>query len=455
MIPLMDSAASREADRAAVARVGQEALVARAGYAVGAAAREMLGQLYGAKVAVVVGPGLNGADGRVAAQWLAERGAKVSVIAHDRAPALLSGYDLVVDAAFGVGCSRPYFAPNVDDHTMVLAVDLPSGVEADSGALLGRPMVADVTLALGTVKPAHLVGPSVEFTGSLRFAGLDIVRGTRSGIVEDLDLAHFVRQHRDDHKWRHAVLIVAGSATMPGAAELATMGAFSSGASMVRVCVPGVKSNRLNNLPSEAVRVESSVAGLSEIVVSVSTRLHAVVLGPGIGRELDVRAQVRSFVERARVPLVLDADGLHAVDVKWLAARRHPESPIVLTPHDGEFTALTGHEPGEDRLEAARSLARESNCVVLLKGPTTIVADPSGDVRVVRAGTPALATAGTGDVLAGMIGGALARGHVPVVAAALAAQLHGLAGARMSTYATAHELGTAIGEVLGELVRAG
>ena len=445
----------RAADAMAVSRAGADALVARAGYAVGAAARDMLGRLYGQKIAVVAGPGLNGADGRIAATWLHARGALVSVLDASEAPVLLSGYDLVIDAAYGLGCSRPYFAPNVDDHTLVLAVDLPSGVDADSGALLGRPLVADVTLALGAVKPAHLVGPSVEFVGTLRFAGLGIVEGARSGIVEVADLAHFVRQHRDDHKWRHAVLIVAGSATMPGAAELATCGALAAGASMVRVCVPGVKSNRLNNLPSEAVRLESTVAALSEIVVSVSTRLHAMVIGPGIGRNLDVRQQVRSFVERARVPLVLDADGLHAVDVKWLADRQFPDSPIVLTPHDGEFTALTGAEPGEDRIEAARSLARDSHCIVLLKGPTTIVAAPNGDLRVVTAGTPALATAGTGDVLAGMIAGALARGHQPLAAAALAAQLHGVAGVHLPTYGTAHQLGDAVRLTLSELHDAG
>jgi NAD(P)H-hydrate epimerase len=454
MIPLMTAAEMRAADAAAVARDSQAALVARAGYAVGATAREMLGTLYGRHVAVVAGPGLNGADGRVAAAWLAERGALVSVVEAASAPPALRGYDLVIDAAFGLGCSRPYHAPDVDDRAMVLAVDLPSGVEADTGALLGRPMVADVTLALGAVKPAHLVGPSVEFVGSLRFAGLGIVDDARDGIVEESDLAHFVRQHRDDHKWRHAVLVVAGSAAMPGAAQLATFGALATGASMVRVCVPGVKASRVTALAPEAVRLESSVEGLSEIVVSVSTRLHAMVIGPGLGRDVAIRKQVRSFVDRARVPLVVDADGLHAVDVRCLAERQFPDSPVILTPHDGEYTALVGREPGEDRLEAARSLARDSSCVVLLKGPTTVVADPEGRVRVVTAGTPALATAGTGDVLAGMIAGALARGHAPLAATALAAELHALAGGRLPRYGTAHQLGDAVRELLGELSRA-
>jgi hydroxyethylthiazole kinase-like uncharacterized protein yjeF len=220
---------------------------------------------------------------------------------------------------------------------------------------------------------------------------------------------------------------------------------------MVRVCVPGVKSNRLNNIPSEAVRVEASVGELADIEVAVGTRLHAIVLGPGLGRQLDVRDQVRAMVARARVPIVLDADGLHAVDLDWLAGRQHADSPIVLTPHDGEYTALVGREPGEDRLAAARWLASRTRCIVLLKGPTTIVADEHGATRVVTAGTPALATAGTGDVLAGMIAGALARGHGALSGAALAAELHGLAGSRLAVYASAHQLGPAVAELLGEL----
>jgi NAD(P)H-hydrate epimerase len=224
---------------------------------------------------------------------------------------------------------------------------------------------------------------------------------------------------------------------------------------MVRVCVPGVKASRLGGLPPEAVRVDSSVDALAELGVTVSTRLHALVIGPGLGRDVAVRAQVRGFIQRTKVPTVLDADGLHAVDVGWLAAREHPSNPVILTPHDGEYTVLAGREPGEDRLAAARDLARDSQCVVLLKGPTTVVAAPDGAVRVVTEGTPALATAGTGDVLAGMIGGALARGHGALAAAALSAELHARAGRRLAAYASAHQLGDAVGELLTEARDAG
>ncbi len=160
MIPILTSSAMREADARATSSRGVDAPVALAGTAVALAAQRLLGRCYGARVAVVAGPGLNGADGRVAARWLQQRGAQVDLWDVAYAPSALVGYDLVVDAAFGLGCSRPYVAPAVPSSTRVLALDLPSGVDADTGELLGSPMRASVTLALGALKPANLVGPT-------------------------------------------------------------------------------------------------------------------------------------------------------------------------------------------------------------------------------------------------------------------------------------------------------
>jgi hydroxyethylthiazole kinase-like uncharacterized protein yjeF len=160
------------------------------------------------------------------------------------------------------------------------------------------------------------------------------------------------------------------------------------------------------------------------------------------------------LVHAVTTPLVLDADGLNAVDIAVLASRPKAKD-IILTPHDGEFERLTGHAPGPNRLDEVRSLAMATNCVVLLKGPTTIISTPDGEVRVVRSGTSALATAGTGDVLAGMIGGALSRGFSALESAAFAAQLHGLAGQRLGIYAGASELPMAVGEVLEDLRHGG
>src|ERR1035437_10354452 len=195
----------READAQASDVRGVDALVESAGTAVALHAQRLLRSCYGKRVAVVVGPGLNGADGRVAATWLKSRGARVDVAEWDHLPAQLHGYDLVVDAAFGLGCTRPFIAPKVTPGTLVLAVDLPSGVDTDSGAVLGEPLIADVTLALGALKPAHLDGPSSELVGEIHFAGLGIVSTLQDGLVDDDDLDSFIRYGAHDHKWVHAV----------------------------------------------------------------------------------------------------------------------------------------------------------------------------------------------------------------------------------------------------------
>lgn len=439
MIPMLSLAAMREADREAVAARGQEALVHAAGTAVAHLAQEMLGRCYGARIAVVAGPGLNGADGRVAAGWLQDRGAHVEVIGFDSAPELLRGYDLVVDAAFGTGCSRPYVAPKVAAGTLVLAVDLPSGVDTDTGELLGEPMLADATIALGALKPAHLNGPAVNFVGELHFEGLDIVERSDDGLVDDGDLATFVHQDAHDHKWKYAVQAFVGSTPMPGAAELVLHGALAGGASMIRLASRGDVATEVQ-LPPEVVHAVGS---------TLDKRCRAVVAGPGLGP--DATEWLRGCLAELACPLVLDADGLER---RFIDEASPHDGSWVLTPHDGEFARLAGRDVGPNRLGAARELAAATGCVVLLKGPTTIVASPRGAVRVVTSGSASLATAGSGDVLAGFIAATIARGHEPFEGAALAAHLHGRAGARLAPYAHALEVATSLRDLVAALARA-
>jgi len=344
-------------------------------------------------VAVLVGPGLNGADGRVAAAWLRSRGAKVDVIETTSQPKDLRGFALVIDAAFGLGCSRPYQAPRVLGDAVVLAVDLPSGVDADSGAVLGSPMPADVTMALGALKRAHVTGVAAAFCGQLRFAGMGIVQHFDDGLVEDRDLGTLIQREPGDHKWTHAIQVFAGSTLMPGAADLVVRGALAAGASMIRLSSRGDVAE-LVDLPAEVVRSEDS---------KFEKRSRCVVAGPGVGTD-----GVDWLGERlidVSVPVVLDADGLNR---SLIRSETPDEQRWLLTPHEGEFARLTGEPLPADRLEAVRSFARATNCVVLLKGPTTIIADRDGRVRVVRSGTPTLATAGSGDVLSGVIGATIA-----------------------------------------------
>jgi len=436
VIPILTSAEMRDADARAGALRGVDALVGLAGTAVALNAQQLLHSCYGKRVGVFAGPGLNGADGRVAAAWLTSRGARVDVIGWDNLPPLLNGYDLVVDAAFGLGCTRPFIAPKVSPGTLVLAVDLPSGVDADSGELLGEPMSATATVALGALKPAHLSGPAASLTGELRFAGLGIVTTFDDALVEDADLASLLQFNLSDHKWDHAVEALVGSSLMPGAAELVVRGAMAGGASMIRLASRGDVASFIQ-LPPEVVHSTES---------AVDSRCRAVVAGSGLGP--GASAWLRERLAGVTCPVVLDADGLDRSLIDELSPR---DGSWVLTPHEGEFVRLTGRPLGTNRFDEVRALAHATGCVVLLKGPTTVISNPSGTLRIVTSGTPALATAGTGDVLSGLIAATIARGHNPLEAAALAAHLHGRAGARLTLYTSASDVVTEVRKLLGAL----
>lgn len=438
MIPLLSAAQMRAADAVAVAQRGGEALVLAAGTAVALEAQRLLRSCYGKRVTVLVGPGLNGEDGRVAARWLRGRGSLVHIVEVTHQPSTIDHCDLLIDAAFGLGCSRPYFPPIVPPGTKVLAVDLPSGVDSDTGALLGRPLRADATVALGAFKFAHVTGPASQLCGELRFAGLGIVERADDGVVEDNDLHTMIQRGSQDHKWVHAVSVFAGSPPMPGAAELVARGAIAGGASMIRLATRGDAAN-LANLPPEVVRSSDK---------SVDRRSRAVVAGPGLGD--DATSWLVKRLGAVRVPVVLDADGLER---ELIAAVAPTTRRWVLTPHEGEFARLSDGADLTNRIAAVRDFSMETGCVVLLKGPTTIVASPLGRLRVVRSGTSALATAGSGDILSGLIGATIARGHEEFEAASLAAHLHGRAGSRLAVYAPASHLPAAISQILGEISR--
>jgi NAD(P)H-hydrate epimerase len=426
----------RAADALANEALPADRLVHLAGTAVALEAKRLLGSCYGQRVAVLVGPGLNGTDGRIAAAWLEGRGARVEVIEWDRAPERLVDYDLVIDAAFGLGCTRPYRAPLTSPGTKVLAVDLPSGVESDTGAILGSPMSATRTLALGAFKPAHFNGPASNLMGELRFAGLGIVTNFEDGLMDDEDLATLVRGTRDDNKWSHALQAFVGSTLMPGAAELVLRGALAGGASMIRLVSRGEVAASVE-LPPEVVHASEP---------TIDPRSRCVVAGPGLGA--GAAEWLREVLTGVTCPVVLDADGLDRSLIDECSPR---DGSWIITPHDGEFARLTGHAPDANRFDEVRALAQATGCVVLLKGPVTIIARPTGELRVVNSGTASLATAGTGDVLAGLIAATVARGHDTFDAAALAAHLHGRAGARLAPYAHATQVVAQIDAIVAAL----
>lgn len=449
MEPVVTPAEMRAIDADAARRgIGTDTLIERAGWAVAREARRLMGGTYGRRVVVVAGKGNNGADGRVAARLLARRGAQVTVIEAERLPAVLPSADLLVDAAYGTGFRGEWSPPPTD--VPVLAVDVPSGVDGLTGCAHGRPWPAAVTVTFAARKPGLLTNEGRDLSGRVVVAdiGLD-VGPIRRGVVQLADVARWVPSRPSRaHKWNAGLLVVAGSPGMYGAAELASRAAMRAGAGIVHLV-------SLGGGPTAPVEVvhHSIVASdwSTEVIALAERRFRAAVIGPGLGRSTDTCRNTMRVVSALDVPLVIDGDalGLVAGDVSALARRR---AATVLTPHDGEYESLMGHRPGADRLAAATDLAQRTGAVCLLKGATTVVADPDGRVALVTEGDQRLATAGTGDVLSGVIGALLARGTSAFEAAAAGAFVHARAACRLPPHGVvAGDVAESVADVLSSL----
>jgi NAD(P)H-hydrate epimerase len=431
-------------DRAASEPV--EVLVERAGFGVARAAAGLLDGSYGKRVVVVAGRGNNGADGRAAAALLARRGMSVKVLeaASLAAGAPLPEADLVIDAAYGTGLSRPYTPPD-PGPAPVLAVDIPSGLSGLTGRPVGDhgeggAVRADRTVTFAAYKPGLLLGEGPELSGAVDV--VDIGLGDLVGevahawLVTDHDVVRLLpARTRQTHKWVTAVGVVGGSPGMPGAPILCAHGAMKAGAGYAIVAVPGSPPGG-GLPPSEYVGRSLPGADWGSVAAESVGRAKAVVVGPGLGPGAlgpgggtGPVTPVAHFLGATGLPVVIDADGLTALgdfsNLAKLAGAR--SSATIITPHEGEFSRLAGRPPAEDRITDVRSVASETGAVVLLKGSTTVVAEPTGRVLVVNSGSSRLATAGTGDVLSGIIAAFLARGLPGLEAAALAAHCHGRA----------------------------
>jgi len=426
LVPIVTPSEMNEIDQLAPEPV--EVLIDRAGGAVARAALEMLGGAYGRRVVVLAGKGNNGNDGRNAAERLRTRGVRVTVVDAADAPEILPDCDLVIDAAYGTGFRGEWNAPIVAPGCLVLAVDIPSGVDGLTGSCAGDVLEADATITFAALKPGNVFGDGLACSGALAVAdiGLD-TRSASAHLVGAAAVGSWIPEPAiDAHKWQSAVWVVAGSPGMGGAAALSSGAAARTGAGYVRVSTPG---GATTEMPLETVRVDIAAEGWSKEVIADLGRFDSLVIGNGLGVADATKEQIRQVVAAATgrgLPTVVDADGLTALGTD---VSRFVSELTVLTPHDGEFARLAGHAMGEDRIAEARALAAESGAIVLLKGRTTVVAAPDGEVLVSIAGDQRLATAGTGDVLAGIIGALLACGVDPLRAAAGGAFLHGRAGA--------------------------
>ncbi len=428
MIPVATPDEKRAADEAATVDV--TTLIERAGTGVARVAIDVLGGRYGRTVNVLAGPGNNGADGRVAAERLAAEGVRVRTFDALDAPSELPAADLVIDAAFGSGFRDSWHCPDIGSARL-LAVDVPTGLDGATGVAAEHTRRADATVTFGAPSPGHVLNDGPRLCGELHTIDIGLRFPSPSiHVVEPTDVAAWVPRRADDaHKWADGVRIVAGSAGMTGAAHLAAASAMRAGSGMVAVSSPGIDADT----PTEVVDRRIPPFDWSDAVQADLYRYHALVIGPGLGREEYTIPSVVTTVLEAVVPTVVDGDALFALswneegNPSFLTER---EVPTVLTPHDGEYGLLTGRRPGRDRIAAAHHLARMSGAIVLLKGPTTVVADAEGRTLLVTNGSERLATAGTGDVLSGLVGAFLARGAGALHAAAAAAWVHADAAAR-------------------------
>ena len=438
------------ADRRAIAAGTPEAvLMDRAGRAVAWAVRDLLGRTYGTRVVVACGKGNNGGDGRIAARVLAGWGARVDVldVGSGLDPALVARVvtraDVVVDAMYGTGFrgaldgdARTVVDAVTARRVRVVAVDVPSGVDGLTGAVSGPVVRAERTVTFAARKPGLLFEPGRSLAGTVVVADIGIAVDPPgdvplTGCTGPDDVAAWLPARAPDaHKWAAAVYVVGGSAGMTGAPALAARAALRSGAGMVWCGVPGDATAVAGGEVIAVALPAAPEGGLAEAavdrVLADAHRFGALAIGPGLGRDPETLAAVRRLVLMAPVGVVLDADGLHAF-AGDAAALRARSAPTICTPHAGEYAALVGSPPGPDRLAAARALAVTTGAVVLVKGPGTVVADPSGRAAVCPIGGPELATAGTGDVLTGIVAAFLARGADPFGAAAAGAFVHAAA----------------------------
>ncbi|WP_030202829.1 NAD(P)H-hydrate epimerase [Streptomyces sp. NRRL S-87] len=496
----------RAAERVLMDRLPEGTLMQRAAAGLAAACAGLLGRVYGARVALLVGPGDNGGDALYAGARLARRGAGVTAVLMDpervhagglaalraaggrvaeRVPARA---DLVVDGLLGIGGRgglRPAAAELAGQAAAaraagatVVAVDLPSGVDADTGEVAGAAVTADATVTFGAYKPGLLVDPGAGRAGAVRLVDIGLVLPAAAAL-EALQYADVAARlpvpGAASDKYRRGVVgVVAGSARYPGAAVLAVAGALRGGAGAVRYVGPA----------ADAVLARYPETLVHEGPPSRAGRVQAWVVGPGLGED---RSAVADVLGAADVPVLVDADGLRGLDPALLRAR---PAPTLLTPHAGEAAALLGvarEEVEAGRVRAVRELASRFGVVALLKGSTTLVceggvgvvgglggvrgasglgggggvhgAGAEARLRVNPTGTAWLATAGSGDVLSGLAGSLLAAGLSALDAGSVAAHLHGLAarlaavgrGVPSASSASAASGGVAAGGAVGSV----
>ncbi len=501
MLKAYDVATVRAAESALMATLPDGVLMERAAAGLSSTIVEVLGGAYGARVVLLVGSGDNGGDALLAGAALARRGARVDALLlstrshphtvtlhaaggrvwaadHERAADLLARADVVVDGIVGIGGSGGLREPAavlvraIPADALVVAVDLPSGVDADTGVVDGVTVDADLTVCMGVLKPCLLIDPGSDRAGVVRLIDIGLSEVDAVPMVEaltdtDVEVLLGTRDRRSDKYSAGVVGIVAGSAAYPGAAVLAVAGALASGAGYVRFVGEGEAAHAVRTAFPEVVCHEVPADGAAvdwPAALAAAGRVQAWIVGPGAGTDTAAHDRVAAVLQRPE-PVLLDADALTCLADDAQAAGvlsalvGDRDADTVLTPHAGELARLLGEsrDAVEDhRLAFVTRAADACNATVLLKGSTTLVADPAdpgprSPIRANTTGTATLATAGSGDVLSGLAGALLARGLPGRDAASVAAHLHGQAGQRAAREAggsgaiTASKIAAALG----------
>jgi ADP-dependent NAD(P)H-hydrate dehydratase / NAD(P)H-hydrate epimerase len=471
MRPLLTPEQMSEADSATIdSGTPAHVLMDRAGRAVAREVIRTVGGRYGTNVVVVCGKGNNGGDGFVAARVLAREGCKVlctdagtpyeasgAALHHlevlrrsgiELRPfdaSLLDEADVVVDAIFGTGFrgeAEGATAKTIDAinscGAIVISVDIPSGVNGETGAVDGIAVNADRTVAIAAEKLGSALAPGAANAGAVTVVDVGIkVPDGDVNVVEARDVAlRLPHRSAAGHKRSNgSVAVLAGSTGMSGAALLCSRAAMRTGAGYVTLgsTVEVIEAANIA-LPEVLKRALWDGNGMSAVALErfgdVLERADALALGPGLRDRPAQRTLVEAGLGSLDLPVVLDADGLNVLN-EDVSPLRNRQRPTVITPHPGELSRLTGLPVGDiqrDRLGSARRAAVDLSCIVLLKGFRTVVAAPNGEAVVTATGGPELATAGTGDVLSGILATFLAQGLEPFDAAWVAAHVHGLAG---------------------------
>jgi NAD(P)H-hydrate epimerase len=494
--PLWEAAEMRAADKHAIEEAGVPSLdlMERAGAGLAVVVAEVAGD---GPMRIVIGKGNNGGDGLVAARLLREDGREVDVLAVgnpdelqgdaranlDRLPgdvpldfdrSRLEGSGAIVDAMLGTGFEGEPREPIAgairainDADAPVIACDVPSGVNASTGEVIGDAVEADVTATFHGPKLGLYVEPGKSRAGRVEVIEIGIPRSApapqAAGLIAERVLLRVPPRARSGNKFKSGTVVVAGGARgLTGAPTMAALSAMRTGAGYVQLAVPEPAETVLDLRLMEAMthglphQDGAHVEQGADHVIELSQRAGAIVLGPGIGRTEGAVAFARKVAREVKVPLLIDADGLnaHAGHLDLLAQR---EAPTVLTPHEGEAGRLLGvdsSEVAEHRIANARSIAQRSRAIVVLKGDDTLVVPPEGPIAVSAGATPALATAGTGDVLSGLIGALLSKGMEPFEAAAAGVFAHARAGrAAAETQGADHVIAGDVIEALPEGLR--